>query len=107
MQMKFQFATAARDFRLIDDKGAQSILVEYNAGTDLIGLLKRKGPEPWLMRKLQQYSVSVDFLDFKEIREAGLIEMVHGCWVQAYEKLYNPNAGLMSNGEWLEEIHII
>jgi CRISPR-associated endonuclease/helicase Cas3 len=107
MQMKFQFATAARDFRLIDDKGAQSILVEYKAGADLIGLLKRKGPEPWLMRKLQQYSVSVNARDFEEIRKAGLIEQVHGCWVQTYEKLYNPKAGLMSNGEWLEEIHII
>ena len=106
-QMKFQFATAARDFRLIDDKGAQNILVEYKEGADLISTLKRKGPEPWLMRKLQRYSVSVNVHDFEEIRKAGLIEQVHGCWVQAYEKLYNSKAGLMSNGEWLEEIHII
>jgi CRISPR-associated endonuclease/helicase Cas3 len=107
MQMKFQFATAARDFRLIDDKGAQSILVEYMEGADLINLLKRKGPETWLMRKLQRYAVSVNARDFEDIRKAGLIEEVHGCWVQAYEKLYNSKAGLMSNGEWLEEIHII
>lgn len=107
VQMKFQFATAARDFRLIDDKGAQNILVEYKIGADLINTLKSKGPEPWLMRKLQRYSVSVNVRDFEEIRKAGLIEQVHGCWVQAYEKLYNSKAGLMSNGEWLEEIHII
>lgn len=107
VQMKFQFATAARDFRLIDDKGAQNILVEYKEGADLINTLIRKGPEPWLMRKLQRYSVSVNVRDFEEIRKAGLIEQVHGCWVQAYEKLYNSKAGLMSNGEWLEEIHII
>jgi CRISPR-associated endonuclease/helicase Cas3 len=106
-QMKFQFATVARDFRLIDDKGAQSILVEYTEGADLIRLLKRKGPEPWLMRKLQRYSVSVNAHDFEEIRKAGLIEQVHGCWIQAYEKLYSSKAGLMSNSEWLEEIHII
>lgn len=106
-QMKFQFATVARDFRLIDDKGAQSILVEYTEGADLIRLLKHKGTEPWLMRKLQRYSVSVNAHDFEEIRKAGLIEQVHGCWIQAYEKLYSSKAGLMSNGEWLEEIHII
>jgi CRISPR-associated endonuclease/helicase Cas3 len=106
-QMKFQFATAARDFRLIDDKGAQSILVEYKDGADLINLLKRKGPETWLMRKLQRHAVSVNVRDFNAIRKAGLIEEVHGCWIQAYEKLYNSKAGLMSNGEWLEEIHII
>jgi hypothetical protein len=59
------------------------------------------------MRKLQRYAVSVNARDFEDIRKAGLIEEVHGCWVQAYEKLYNSKAGLMSNGEWLEEIHII
>lgn len=106
-QMHFQFATAARDFKLIDDKGAQSILIAYKAGADLIKLFKRKGPEAWLMRKLQQYSVTVNARDFEEIRKAGLIEPVFGCWIQANEMLYNSNAGLMSNGEWLEEIHII
>jgi len=106
-QMKFQFATAARDFSLIDDKGSQTILVEYKEGADLIGILKRKGPEPWLMRKLQRYSVSVNVYDFEEIRKAGLIEELHGCWIQTYEKLYSIKAGLMSRGEWLEEIHII
>ena len=68
--MKFQFATAARDFRLIDDKGAQCILVEYREGADLIKLLKRKGPETWLMRKLQRYAVSVNARDFEDIRKA-------------------------------------
>lgn len=106
-QMKFQFATAAKDFRLIDDNGEQSILVEYKDGSDLINMLRRKGPEPWLMRKLQRYSVSVNKHDLDILVKAGLIEQVHGCWVQAYEKLYNPNCGMMYNNEWLEEIHIV
>jgi CRISPR-associated endonuclease/helicase Cas3 len=106
-EMKFQFATSARDFRLIDDKGAQSILVKYREGSDLINLLKRKGPETWLMRKLQHYTVSVNARDFDSIRKAGLIEEMHGCWIQSYEKLYDSKAGLMRNDEWLEEIHII
>ena len=105
--MKFQFATAARDFRLIDDKNAQTILVEYKDGNDLIQLLKRKGPEPWLMRKLQRYTVSVNERDFTEIRKAGLIDELHGCWIQNYSKLYNQHSGLQLKGKWLEEINII
>jgi len=106
-QMKFQFSTAARDFRLIDDKGAKTILVEYKEGSDLIQLLKRKGPEPWLMRKLQRYTVSVNERDFEEIRKAGLIIELHGCWIQDYSKLYNQHSGLQVHGKWLEEINII
>lgn len=105
--MKFQFATAARDFRLIDDKGSKTILVEYKDGSDLIQLLRRKGPEPWLMRKLQRYAVSVNERDFEEIRKAGLIVELHGCWIQVYQKLYNQQSGLQLNGKWLEEINII
>ncbi|MBW6490902.1 MAG: CRISPR-associated helicase Cas3' [Lentimicrobium sp.] len=105
--MKFQFATAARDFRLIDDKNAQTILVEYKEGNDLIQLLKRKGPEPWLMRKLQRYTVSVNERDFAEIQKAGLIVELHGCWIQEYSKLYNQHSGLQLKGKWLEEIQII
>lgn len=106
-QLKFQFATAARDFKLIDDRGTETILIEYKDGSDLIRLFKQKGPEPWLMRKLQRYSVSVNARDFEKIRAAGLIEQIHGCWVQSNETLYDAKIGLMSNGEWLEEIHII
>lgn len=105
--MKFQFATAARNFRLIDDKGSKTILVEYKDGSDWIHLLKRKGPEPWLMRKLQRYAVSVNERDFEEIRNAGLIVELHGCWIQVYQKLYNQQSGLQLNGKWLEEINII
>ena len=106
-QMHFQFATAARNFRLIDDKGDRTILVAYNKGAALIELLKRKGPEPWLMRKLQMYSVTVNEKDFNDLVKAGMIEQVHGCWIQAYQGLYDKTAGLLLNGEWLEEINIV
>jgi CRISPR-associated endonuclease/helicase Cas3 len=105
--MKFQFATAARDFRLIDDRGSKVILVGYKGGSDLIQLLKRKGPEPWLIRKLQRYAVSVNERDFAEIRKSLLIVELHGCWIQDYQKLYNQHSGLQLKGKWLEEINII
>lgn len=106
-EMKFQFASASKRFRLIDDKGSKSILVGYNNGKDLLQLFKRKGPEAWLMRKLQQYTVTVNEHDFEEIRKAGLIIELHGCWIQEYEKLYNQQTGIQLHGKWLEEIHII
>ncbi|MDF1573421.1 MAG: CRISPR-associated helicase Cas3' [Bacteroidales bacterium] len=105
--MKFQFATASRDFRLIDDKNSQPILIGYKDGIELIQLFKRKGPVPWLMRKLQRYAVSVNEHDFAEMRKAGLVIELHGCWIQDYQKLYNQHSGLQLNGRWLEEINII
>lgn len=106
LRMKFQFATAANNFKLIDDKGSQSIIVLYKEGANLAELLKRKGPEPWIMRKLQQYIVSVNPRDFEEIKSTHRIEEFHGCWIQTDAWLYNSIAGLMYGDEWLDEILI-
>lgn len=105
--MKFQFATAAKNFRLIDDKNAHTIIVGYKDGNNLIELLKCKGPETWLMRKLQRFTVSVNERDFEEILKADLISELHGCWIQDYSKLYSQHSGLQLKGKWLEEINII
>lgn len=107
VRMKFQFATASREFRLIDDKNSKTILVGYKEGNELIELFKSKGPEPWLMRKLQAYAVAVNERDFNEIRDAGLVIELNGCWIQNYQRLYNQHCGLQLNGKWLEEINII
>ena len=40
--MQFQFATAAQNFVLIDDKGSKTIIVEYRKGADLIHQLKKR-----------------------------------------------------------------
>jgi len=107
VRMKFQFATAAREFRLIEEKNSKTILVGFKDGNELIELFRRKGPEPWLMRKLQRYAVDVNERDFNEIRDAGLIIELYGCWVQDYQKLYNQHSGLQLNDKWLEEINIV
>ncbi|MGE5411639.1 MAG: hypothetical protein ACM3MI_11830, partial [Clostridiales bacterium] len=103
-EMKFQFATAAKNFRLIDDNGTQNILVAYDEGAELIEMLKQKGPESWLMRRLQQYTVSVNRNDFDEIARMQRIEQVHGCYVQADAWLYNSKVGITLGDEWSEEI---
>lgn len=102
--MKFQFAEAANSFRLIDDRGSKNILVAYSEGAELLELFKRKGPEPWLMRKLQQYSVTVNKGDFDELIRMQRIEQIHGIYIQADAWLYNSRTGLTYGDEWSEEI---
>ena len=72
-EMNFHFATAADQFRLIDDKDSVSILVGYGDGATLLEELKRIGPEFWLLRKLQQYSVSVRKWEFEQFRKQGTV----------------------------------
>ena len=105
--MKFQFATAARDFKLIDDAGSKSFVVRYNEGADYIEMLKNKGPEFWLMRKLQHYTVSVREADFKELVKYGHIECFYGIWVQTDSNLYNSKAGVVLSDQWISEVFIL
>ena len=57
-EMKFQFATVSRKFRLINDDGSTPVFVMYGVGEKLISELNQYGPERFLLRKLQRYSVS-------------------------------------------------
>jgi CRISPR-associated endonuclease/helicase Cas3 len=70
------FRTAAERFRLIDDSLQKTILVRYGEGETLIDLLKSKGPERWLMRKLQRYTVNVYNADFNKMLGEGVIEEI-------------------------------
>jgi len=58
-----QFRSAADAFRLIDDQDSATVVVRYEPHQEeldkLLGILAAKGPERWLMRKLQRYTVSV------------------------------------------------
>lgn len=71
-----QFRTAAEKFRIIDDKAQKSILVRYGEGNKLIGMLKSMGPERWLLRKLQRYSVNVYSGDFANLLNQRSVEEI-------------------------------
>ena len=71
-----QFRSAAEAFHIIDDKNQQAILVPYREGEKLIAELKAKGPERWLLRKLQRYSVNVYGNQFIELQNRGSLEEV-------------------------------
>jgi len=70
------FRTAAEKFHIIDESLQKSILVRYGEGERFIDLLKSKGPDRWLMRKLQRYTVNVYNHDFNQLRQRGSIEEV-------------------------------
>ncbi|MGI6120198.1 MAG: CRISPR-associated helicase Cas3' [Desulfosporosinus sp.] len=71
------FRTAAERFHIIDESLYKTILVRYGQGEKLIDLLKLKGPDRWLMRKLQRYTVNIYNYDFNQLNQRGSIEEVY------------------------------
>lgn len=71
------FRTAADKFHIIDESQQKTLLVRYGEGEALIDLLKAKGPERWLMRKLQRYTVNVYNQDFDKLYRRGAVEEVY------------------------------
>ena len=57
-ELKFSFRTAARKFQLIDEAAQAPVIVRYE-NDDLLALLERKGPDRWLLRRLQRYVVNL------------------------------------------------
>ena len=106
-EMNFFFATAADRFRLIDDKDSVSILVGYGDGATLLEELKRNGPEFWLLRKLQQYSVSVRKWDFEQLRKQGTVAEYAGIFILEDSRCYDEQAGLVLDGAWVEELLLV
>ena len=106
-EMNFLFAMAADQFRLIDDKDSVSILVGYGDGATLLEELKRIGPEFWLLRKLQQYSVSVRKWDFEQFRKQGTVGEYAGIFILEDGRCYDEHAGLVLDGAWVEELLLV
>jgi len=106
-ELNVQFRTAARRFRIIDDKG-QAVLVRYYPVKDektreldktvdmLLNTLRAEGPSRWLMRKLQRYSVNVSDWHFRRLQDDCQIEEIHpGIWAQMEgTTIYEPVLGL-------------
>ncbi len=94
--LKVQFRTAAQRFKLIDESDYQAVIVRYNnTAKELIDQLQKMGPERWLMRKLQRYSVNIShfhlegLLDSQDVRET-----YPGIYVQVSDTLYHSKLGL-------------
>jgi CRISPR-associated endonuclease/helicase Cas3 len=97
------FRTAAERFKLIKDGDTVPVVVLYRGsdGKDdtadaLLGSLRKEGPQRWLMRKLQRYTVNVRQRDALRLRGQGDIEeLFPGLYVQINDWLYHRDIGLI------------
>jgi len=96
-QLRFSFRTAASKFHLIDDSGQAPVLVRYGEGTELIELLRKTGPDRWLLRKLQRYVVNLPrYLHSRLLAEGCIGEIYQGIFIQEHGALYDPVLGFCS-----------
>ncbi|MDO8754048.1 MAG: hypothetical protein Q7J80_09170, partial [Anaerolineales bacterium] len=97
---KIQFRTAADEFKLIDDSAYQTILVRYGNNDALLGKLEKNGPERWLMRKLQRYSVNLLKHVFAQLVKQGDVrEIWQGIYAQVGDTLYDRKLGVVTDGK--------
>ena len=89
---------------MIDDTKYAPVIVRYDEGEKFIGLLKKKGPERWLMRKLQRYVVNLPRYIHTKLRNEGAIAEVHpGIFVQEYGAMYHDNLGFCADKSMIYE----
>jgi len=111
-EFKFQFRTFAGHFNLIDGTVQKPVIVRYcgetNDSNTLLKLLEQKGPEPWLLRKLQRFVVNVPIYVHNKLAQEGHIAEIHGYWAQQSSGLYRPGYGLLSDiSDWDNEWNFV
>lgn len=95
-----KFRSAAEAFKLIDDSNQATVVVRYaphrEALDKWLGQLLSSGPERWLMRKLQRYTVTIpQRLADTMLTQASLTLPIPGLYVQVdADNLYDPQLGL-------------
>jgi CRISPR-associated endonuclease/helicase Cas3 len=95
-RMEIQFRTAAEKFRYVDDAESQPILVWWGDSQNLIGKLAKDGPERWLMRKLQRYSVNLPCRVVERLVQTGEVrEVSPGIFAQNVDTLYHAHLGVV------------
>lgn len=105
--LNFMFGKAAEAFRLIDDRGSRTVLIPFGAGAELIDALRYRRPDREMLRRLQQYSVSVPLHSFEELGEAGALESVGGFCALADSACYDLRTGLQTKNRWLDELLLV
>lgn len=101
--LSVQFRSAADAFRLIDDDASATVVVRYAAQLaeieKLLGILAAEGPQRWLMRKLQRYTVSIPKrVANKMLAQGTLVLPLPGLYAQANtDNIYSAILGLVGN----------
>ena len=89
------FRTAAEKFRLIDEQESATVFVRYrrdgqDEGIDKwLNVLKKNGPDRWLLRKLQRYGVTIYRNDLQRLLGQGDVEPLGGDFPGLYVQSAN------------------
>ena len=101
------FATAAKNFQLIENKG-KDVIVCWANSMDLVQELLQKGPSYKLMKKLSQYCVNIYDKDFEALLQMGVIkEILSGIYVVEYKTQYDEHIGLRTDNCWANSSLIV
>lgn len=101
------FASAAQEFRLIEDTG-KTVIVSWEDSMDLVQELIQNGPSYLLMKKLSKYCVNIYQRDFEALCKLGIVsEKKEGLLVVDYAQQYDEHIGLRIDTNWSNESLII
>ena len=94
------FRTAAEKFHLIRDEDSVPVIVHFSSEAEKwIATLRKEGPQRWLMRKLQRYTVNIHRWDALRLNSQGDVEeVIPGLYVQTSNWLYDDKIGLLLDG---------
>lgn len=107
-RMDFQFRTAAELFRLVDESGYGSILVDWGHGRELIEELRRWGAERLRMRRVQRFLVNVPARQLRKLQASGDVEeILPSLFAVATSGVYDAELGLRTDGREYEPGELI
>lgn len=94
--LAFQFRSAGKEFKFIEDQDQQTVLVRYGESPGLLERLRHAGPTRELTRRLQRYAVNLSATMASRMLAGGLLEDIHGVLVQtgSFPGLYDKVLGL-------------
>ena len=93
------FATAAKEFQLIEDAG-KNVIVCWQDSMDLVQELLQDGPSYKLTKKLSKFCVNIYNKDFDTLQNMGVIEEINGLFVIRYKQQYDSDIGLRIDNNW-------
>lgn len=98
--LQIQFRTAAEKFKLIDDQAQQAVIVRYGEAQKWLAMLKNQGPERWLMRKLQRYTVNIAKARFQTCLKWGEVDEIYpGIYTQVVDGIYHERFGFTGGSD--------
>lgn len=103
-ELSFNFFSASKKFRIIDESEYRPVIVRYEESNHLIEQLTRYGPERWLLRRLQRYVVNLPrYIHAKLINDGGIKEVHPGIFVQEYGGMYRDDIGFDAESSGIYE----